>query len=202
MAFFHGILFGLTLSVMIGPIFFTIIQTSIDKGFGKAFLVAVGVSMGDIIMILLTYVGLSKLIGFNENKELISYIGALILAVFGIVSIVKANRKVVPEKEYVEGEGFFRFIIKGFLINAINPFIPIFWIGAMSIATVKYGYQEQTLFAFFATIICIVFATDLLKAYLATKLSRWINDRIIKILNITVGVVLILFALRMATYFW
>ncbi len=202
MEIFHGILFGLTLSVMVGPIFFTVIQTSIEKGFGKAALVAVGVSIGDLALILITYFGFSTVVGFEENEELISYVGSFILLVFGVANILKANKRIEKRKDAEEIKGVFRYIIKGFLINAISPFVPIFWMGTMSIAKVKYGYSGYELVAFFVSIVSVVFITDLIKAHLANKLSKWINDRVIKILNITVGIAFILFAIRMATYSW
>lgn len=203
MAFVNGILFGLTLSVMIGPIFFTLLQTSLQKGFGKATLVAIGVSVGDIIMIFLAYFGLSKLLNFEQNKELIGYVGAIILFLFGVVSIVKSRRPIISIKKDSESmKGFYRFIFKGLAINAISPFVPIFWIGTMSLATVEYGYSGMTLLAFFATIVSVVFVTDLLKAFLADRLSTLINSRVMRLMNVAVGIILILFAVRMATYYW
>uniref|UniRef100_UPI004049CB3C LysE family translocator n=1 Tax=Fulvivirga sp. TaxID=1931237 RepID=UPI004049CB3C len=202
MAFVNGLLFGLTLMVMIGPVFFTILQTSLEKGFGKSILVAIGVSLGDVVMILLTYFGLSQVIGFEENKELIGYIGAIILAVFGIVNILRSNKKFIPKADDEPIVGFYRFIFKGLAINAISPFVPVFWIGTMSLATIEYGYKGYDLLVFFTTILIVVFSTDVLKGYLATRLSKIINERIMKILSIAVGIILILFAIRMATYSW
>ncbi|MEQ9168960.1 MAG: LysE family transporter [Fulvivirga sp.] len=202
MAFVNGLLFGFTLMVMIGPVFFTILQTSLEKGFGKSILVAIGVSLGDVVMILLTYFGLSQVIGFEENKELIGYIGAVILAVFGIVNILRSNKKFIPKADDEPIVGFYRFIFKGLAINAISPFVPVFWIGTMSLATIEYGYKGYDLLVFFTTILIVVFSTDVLKGYLATRLSKIINERIMKILSIAVGIILILFAIRMATYSW
>lgn len=202
MAFVNGVLFGLTLMVMIGPVFFTILQTSLEKGFGKSILVAIGVSLGDVIMILLTYFGLSQFIGFEENKELIGYVGAIILAIFGVVNILKSNKKFIPKADDEPIVGFYRFIFKGLAINAISPFVPVFWIGTMSLATIEYGYKGSDLFIFFFTILVVVFATDVLKGYLATRLSKLINEKIMRILSICVGIILILFAIRMATYSW
>ncbi len=202
MALVNGLLFGLTLSVMIGPIFFALIQTSLEKGFGKASLVAIGVSVGDIIMILLAYFGLSKLLSFEENKEFIGYVGAVILFVFGLISIIKSRRSIVPISRGTEEiKGFYRFLFKGLAINAISPFVPLFWIGTMSLATVEYNYTGATLIVFFTTIVVVVFITDLLKAFLAYKLSSLINSRVIRLMNIVVGVILILFSIRMSTYY-
>lgn len=201
MAIINGIAFGLTLTVLLGPVFFTLLQTSLEKGFSKAAIVALGVCLGDIVMISLVYFGFSSLIGFEENKELIAYIGSVILLSFGIAAIFKSRKPYVRLKELKEVKGFFRFLFKGLLINALSPFVPIFWIGTMSLATVKYEYEGLTLFAFFATIVTVVFATDVIKAFLAQKLTAFINVRVMKFLNISVGIILILFAVRMATYY-
>ncbi len=187
---------------MIGPVFFTLLQTSLTKGFGKAALVAVGVSLGDVLLIFLTYFGLSQFIGFEDNKELIGYAGAAILAVFGVFSLWKATKAKRPIQRDDEIRGFFRFIFKGLAINAISPFVPIFWIGTMSLATIEYGYKGSDLVLFFAVIIAVVLTTDLAKAFLAIKLSSFLNERVLRLLNVVVGVVLLLFALRMATYEW
>lgn len=197
----NGFLFGMTLAVMLGPVFFTLLQTSLEKGFDKALIVALGVSVGDIIMISLVYLGFSKLIGFEANKEIIAYCGAVILAVFGLVAIFKSRRTYIPRDDNTKVKGFFRFFLKGLFINAISPFVPIFWVGTMSLATVQYEYEGITLFTFFAVILIVVFLTDALKAFLAQKLHVLMNARVMKLLNVIVGVVLILFAIRMATYY-
>ena len=49
------------LAFLIGPVFFTIIQTSIERGFGSGTLVAVGVSLSDAFYITLTYLGIYQL---------------------------------------------------------------------------------------------------------------------------------------------
>ena len=202
MAFINGLLFGFTLMVMIGPVFFTILQTSLEKGFSKSVLVAIGVVLGDAILIFLTYFGLSQFIVFNENKEVIGYIGAIILAIFGIFNILRSNKKLIPKAHDEPIVGFYRFIFKGFVINAISPFVPVFWIGTMSLATIEYGYHGYDLLIFFTTILLVVFSTDVLKGYLATRLTRLINERVMRFLSIGVGIILILFAIRMATYSW
>jgi len=45
-----GIILGLTLAVLIGPVFFALLQTSIHKGFGAGVLVAIGISASDIFL--------------------------------------------------------------------------------------------------------------------------------------------------------
>ena len=46
-----GILLGLTLSILTGPILFTIIQTSIEEGFRAGITVASGIWISDLLFI-------------------------------------------------------------------------------------------------------------------------------------------------------
>ena len=57
----NGVLSGIVLAFLIGPVFFTILQTSIERGFGSGALVAVGVSLSDAFYISLTYMGIYQL---------------------------------------------------------------------------------------------------------------------------------------------
>jgi len=200
MIIFNAILFGLVVAVLIGPVFFTLIQTSLEKGFDKAILVAVGISLSDIIYILLAHLGFSQIFENSGYNELISIIGGVFLVGFGLFNLFKPVKTIHRAKTDLKGEGFYRFIFKGLLINGLSPFVLIFWFGAMTLATVEYGYTGYNLLLFFTVIIAVIFASDLVKAYLANKLRNLITTKLLKRLNIVVGVALILFGIRMFTY--
>ena len=53
----NGVISGLVLACLIGPVFFTLLQTSIERGFWSGFFVAIGVSLSDAIYIALCYLG-------------------------------------------------------------------------------------------------------------------------------------------------
>ncbi|MBL6445982.1 LysE family transporter [Fulvivirga sp. 29W222] len=198
----NALIFGLVLAVLIGPVFFTLLQTSIEKGLNKAILVAIGIFFSDVVYINLAYFGLSQFINDSEYKEWIGYTGGGILIVFGIVSLFKSRKKTNIVHRSVSVKGFFRYIFKGFIINGVSPFVLLFWLGAMSMATIEYGYSGETLVLFFGVIMLIVFITDVIKAYLAGKLRALITPRLFTILNVAVGLALIAFGLRMFVYSW
>lgn len=198
----NGLVFGLVLAVLIGPVFFTLLQTSIEKGFDKAVLVAIGIFFSDVVYINLAYFGLSQFIKSSEYNKWIGYAGGVILIVFGVFSLFKSRKKTAVIHRSVSVKGFFRYIFKGFIINGISPFVLLFWVGSMSMATIEYGYSGKTLIVFFGIIMLIVFITDVLKAYLAGKLRRLITPRLFTILNVIVGIALIAFGLRMFVYNW
>ena len=188
-----GIISGIVLAFLIGPVFFTIIQTSIECGFSKGVLVAIGVSASDAVYIVLSYLGLSQLIANDSMKVYLGYAGGIVLLSFGLYYLFFKNRKLLfnpdnPPKK----AGFFRYIAKGFVINGISPMVLVFWIGTVGLATSEFGYTKTFQVAiYFSTIVGTVFATDVIKAKLADKLRLLMTTRFIRILNITLGIVFI-----------
>ena len=57
----NGIVSGVVLAFLIGPVFFAIIQTSIERGFWSGVFVAMGVSLSDILYITVSYLGLHSI---------------------------------------------------------------------------------------------------------------------------------------------
>ncbi len=60
MSFFNGLAFGIIFSI--GPAFFLLIQTSIEQGFKKAALVAFGISLADILYVVMIMRGVTSLL--------------------------------------------------------------------------------------------------------------------------------------------
>ncbi|TRX49844.1 LysE family translocator [Fulvivirga sp. M361] len=196
----HGLLLGLVLMLLIGPVFFTLIQTSIEKGFKKAVLVAVGISLSDILYITVGYLGLATFVQQSGYDEYIAYVGGTILILFGCYNFIKKPQINPQQASKSEIKGFFRFIFQGFFINGMSPFVLVFWLGALSLATVEYSYSGYELIVFFLATTVMVFISDCGKAYLANKLRKLVTTRFMRIINILAGIALILFGFRMLFY--
>ena len=73
-----------------------------------------------------------------------------------------------------------------------------FWIATVGVATTSLAIHQQRMRSlFFASIVCTVFTTDIIKAKLADKLRILITPRFIRMMNIVLGIVLIVFAGRL-----
>lgn len=196
---FKGVQLGIVLAFLVGPVFFTIIQTSVEKGFGNGALVAIGVSISDILYVTVCYFGLFQFLNDPKSKTNMAYIGGAILIAFGLYHlIVKARRaKMVSFHSEAEKKPL-KYILKGFIINGFTPMVFIFWIGTISIATIDFGYSTGfEFFIFFLALLITVLATDITKAFLADKLRRLITHRFLMIMNIVVGVFLVGFGIRL-----
>lgn len=194
----NGIKMGLVLAVLIGPVFFTIIQTSVERGFWSGVLVSLGVSVSDILFVAVCYFGLVQFIHNPEFKEYLAYAGGVILVLFGLYHAVIKSRRPLRTLDAANEKSGYRYFFKGFVINALSPMVPVFWIGAISVASLDFGYTQGYEFLFFFCVVLItVLATDLIKAYLADKLRRLVTQRLMMILNIVVGICLFAFGVRL-----
>lgn len=199
-AIWNGFLFGLLLSVLIGPVFFALIQNSIEKGFKAGFFMALGIALSDSVYIFITYFGISRLTENPSFNMWLGGIGGLIMLGFGLVYMFKPVPVKGAKQGHEESSKWFQQIVKGFFLNGINPFVLFFWIGIMTKISIDFQFSQNQALVFFVTLIATVLTTDILKSYFATKLSEIVTPRFMKIMNRVVGVALILFSLRLFNF--
>lgn len=198
----NGVISGIVLTFLIGPVFFTILQTSIERGFVSGVWVALGVSISDALYILISYLGLYQFFENETSRLYLSYVGGGILLIFGLYYLLVKSRKLHEyHPEHIKSRSPFRLMAKGFLINGLSPMVLIFWIGTVGLATTEFGYvQDWQAATYFSAIVGTVFTTDVLKAKLTDKLRLVMTGKTIRKLNIVLGIVLIFFGARLILY--
>lgn len=192
---FSGVTFGLLLAVMIGPVFFTLLQTSLNEGFRASVYLAAGVMMSDATVIAICYSFASILRLVDENQTAMGWAGGLLLISFGIFNFfhrVKI-REVDDTRKAVHG----KFVLKGFLMNILNPAVILFWLGGVGLVTVKENYTRLHEAVFFGSTLFTVFATDIFKGYIAHRIKRLLTENTMKWINRVTGIVLIGFGIHM-----
>ena len=198
----NGILSGIVLAFLIGPVFFTIIQTSIERGFTSGVFVAVGVSFSDALYIFVSYLGLVQFMETENFRHYLAYGGGIVLLLFGLYYLLIKSKKLAhydPQK--IEARSWWRLAAKGFIINGLSPMVLFFWIATVGVATTQLNYNSShEAFVFFASIVGTVFITDLIKAKLADKLRLLMTPMVIRIMNIVLGIVLVIFAGRLILF--
>jgi threonine/homoserine/homoserine lactone efflux protein len=198
----NGIVSGIVLAFLIGPVFFTIIQTSIERGFVSGVFVAIGVSFSDALYIFVSYLGLVQFMETENFRHYLAYGGGIVLLLFGLYYLLIKSKKLAhydPKK--IEARSWLRLAAKGFIINGLSPMVLFFWIATVGVATTQLNYNtSHEAFIFFGSIVCTVFITDLIKAKLADKLRLLMTPIVIRIMNIILGVVLVIFAGRLILF--
>lgn len=194
---FEGIVLGLTLSILIGPVFFSHLQTVIYKGFTAGNILSVGIVASDVFLIFLCYFGTAQLIDNKSYKITIGFIGGIVLIFFGIYTYLKKIRfkDIRMKNNVIDGSNIFKLLTKGFILNFANPFVWFFWLGVVALVNSTYGGTEFDILLFFSGVVGTYFGINVLKALLAYRIKRLIRPRTILIINRVVGVLLFFFGL-------
>lgn len=196
---FAGIGLGLLMAIMIGPVFFMLMDISIKSGFRSAFYFALGVVLSDGFYISIIEYSKSMVVFLDNHRNWVAILGGGILIGFGISSILK--KATDPEKLEIENDistkDLFLFVIKGFIMNGLNPFVLFFWVGVSTTLVVNKSTDSIDSFVFFSATLTTIFLTDLLKGALAINLKKLMTLRFISIFNKVSGIGLILFGVRL-----
>jgi len=183
---FDGLLvaafYGFLLAFAVGPVFFTLIETSITKGFKAGVFFDLGAMAADIVFIIIAFFSTSKILEKVKDDPALLIFGGAVLIAYGIISYIRTSKsliKIVREHYAVQvKKNLGGLFLKGFLLNFVNFGVLAGWIGtiimANALTTAKNG-----VFLFLATVLIVFFATDLLKIMLAKKLKSKMTPRVI-----------------------
>ena len=213
MIFLEGVIIGLSLALIMGfgPSFFTLIQTSISRGFKSAMLLDLGIILNDIFIVALM---MMTNVQFNiNNRENVVYGGiaaGIILIIFGIYTFLLSPEKIMHISEsnnqkinsmnekFIDKPKWYIFLTKGFVINIFNPFVWIFWVTCVATASSNFSGNKYSMIIFFLGVFATVLFFDILKAAGAYSLKRFFTEKMMKIMNQIIGIILIIFGLFIA----
>lgn len=192
-ALLKGVITGITVSLLIGPIFFALVELTISKGWKSGLFYIFGVLVSDVFLIYAVEKILIKF-PFNDIKIHIGLIGGILLIIFGIITFyTKAS---IQSANIIKIKTLFQSFLKGVTINVSNPFVTIWWITMYSTISINYlAITDKILFYF--GILAMVFLFDLLKMRFAYYLKQNLTlDKLIIVKKI-VGICLFCFGVAM-----
>lgn len=197
-ALFRGALLGLTLSMMIGPVFFALIDTGVRKGVREGAKMALGINISDWLYAGVAFLGIGGLVSRIESSNYFTLAGGAVLVAFGLYNLLP--KKTTAGWEPPERNDYkkrFSGIGKGFILNSLNPGTPIIWLAASSIGSDYVEEGGMSLQAFFIiSILATILATDLVKVYLGRRFLKALNPTRISWINKGVGVAMIAAGVR------
>jgi threonine/homoserine/homoserine lactone efflux protein len=193
----YGFLTGMVMSVMLGTVFFALVQNSIDYGFRTGIFIALGVIVSDLMLITLSWFN-AELIPPGGTTDLIVRIcGALFLLFYGLSNLLKKDKAAYPQTEKKQ---LLKFSSMGFLLNILNPGNYIGWLAVTTqLKTVaKYEVAQATIY--FAGALSAIFLMECLISWSASFLKPYITDRFLQLVNRLIGVLFIAFAIALFFY--
>lgn len=196
-AILGGLSLGFVLALLVGPVFFMLLDISIKKGFRHAFFLSLGVVASDAFFILISVFSSSVLNLITDNKTPVGIVGGSLLIGFGLSFLLKKPH--IKSDELIltkhNGAGWIE-IMKGFSMNVLNPFVPLFWIGVAAGLSAEKFDSTHTI-VFYSSALLTIFSTDLMKAWFAFRLKRFLNPGILRKFQILSGTGLIIFGIRL-----
>src|SRR5690554_366608 len=140
-----AILMGFLLSlILIGPVFFLLLQTSVSRGWKSAIVLDLGVLTADIICILVAYYGSKDLAVAIENNPSIYIFGGFFITIYGILMYIsKPNLKLRNLSD--SGKNYFRTFFNGFFLNILNIGVIVFWFFIVSTVIIQYPKPGDSL---------------------------------------------------------
>ncbi len=195
-----GIVTGFILTIMIGPVFFILLETSIRKGVRAAISFDLGVLVSDVLYILIAYVFYSEVSSIisGEKQEMLKLIGGILFLIYGVVSFFKKPKQLTINEDGYAAFGVKDYVllgVKGFLLNFANPTVIFYWFSVITFGAKNEVPGEPRIYIlyFLATILVTFFSFDLLKIFGAKLLRPLVTDRVLIALNQLIGIVFAMF---------
>jgi threonine/homoserine/homoserine lactone efflux protein len=189
--------------LFVGPSFFFLIRVGIRYGFIKAGAFALGIFLSDVVMVSVIYFGLAELFEELWFRKVFSLAAGLVVLGAGIyvVFFPKKGRREVAVKEPQPSPAYL-YVVNGFTVNIMNPFTFGAWLTILSAVSVRRSYDQVEYLAFFVGMLSTILVIDLLKGYLANRLAKLMTDRVLRRLNLALGVIFMIFGLKLLFTFY
>jgi threonine/homoserine/homoserine lactone efflux protein len=189
--FLNGLGTGFALSIMLGTVFFCLVQNSIEHGFGSGFAIATGVILSDVLLILLSRFN-TELLPQGGTMEMATRLGgAGLLFALG----VNGMRPRTSERSSGSfGRNPFVLASKGFLLNIINPANYLNWLAISLMLTNVFHYEGERLWLYYGGALTGIYVTEVCIAFFASFLKERITPLILRRIDIGVAILFIVFA--------
>ena len=195
--FLPAIFLGIILAFTIGPVFFTILEISVSKGFRAAVFFNIGVVFSEIVFFAIAYASTSSLLQSIQENPSWKILGGVLLSFYAGITLLGIYQNKTEEGPYSvdpgsESPNLIKNMVRGFLLNIINFAVLVFWI--LIVANYGPGFQdtEYKMFLFFLTIVGTYFSIDLGKIYLAQQLKSSLTRAVITKIKIVVNSVILI----------
>jgi L-lysine exporter family protein LysE/ArgO len=193
---FGFFILGITLAAPIGPINAAQLDKGIRKGFVHAWLVGLGATLADLILMLLIYFGVIHFLTTPFMKTFLWLFGCFVLLYSGIESLIGAGK--LNEKSSRNDETMVKSFVSGFLMSISSPLTILFWLGIYGsvLADMAASLDKHHVILSTSAMFVGILIWDITMACLASTFRRFLTSRGLSIISIVSGLSLIAFGLH------
>lgn len=192
MVIVKGLFIGVICSAPCGPVGVLCIQRVLKKGFRYGIITGMGAALSDIIYALISGFGMSFVTDFvkNENNKLIMQLaGSAMLLVFGLYMLLSKPKK--RDVNISQDRTFIKNFLTAFLLTFSNPLIILLFL----VLFARFDFITPDLPVHmglgFAAIVVGAMLWWFFLSFVINKISNAFSEHYIRVLNITIGSVVI-----------
>jgi threonine/homoserine/homoserine lactone efflux protein len=128
-------------------------------------------------------------------KKEIGFTGSMFLILMGVYFLFfkKIHIKEDENKIIITNRTHAKLVLSGFLINALNPGVMIFWLTTATTIAATHTIKQRIII--FTTCIILNTGVDILKVLLAGKIRKRMNEKNISLINKISGALLLGFGI-------
>ena len=189
--FKNGLATGLILQLAIGPVFFFIINLTLQKTIFDGLIAVLAVTIVDYFYITLAILGIGKFLVKKKVKKIFGFISSVVLIVFGFIIIKGITGEGILTAINTNSANLFTSFTSALFLTISSPMTIIFFTSLFTAKAVEYNYTKKGLLIFgWATgLATLVFMSA--SVILFSLIKANIPIILIQILNFAVGCLLI-----------
>ena len=192
----NGMLTGLFLQLALGPVFFYLLGITVAGNYINSLSGILAVTLVDYIYIVLSLIGIGKLLRKDKIKKIFGIISSIILFLFGLMILYKGLVFINgPEHAGSVAWTPFRSFTSCFVLTISSPLTIVFWSSVFSAKAIEKNYKKNQLVIFgigtgLSTFLFLSFSMMIL-----SLLRSNIPSLMVQVLNCIVGFVLIYYGI-------
>lgn len=186
---------GIVLSLMLGTVFFALIQNSVDFGYKSGVFIALGVITSDVFFISAAMIGTSYLPDLPRMPFYSSLLGGALLIALGLVSFFKKNPKLVYPK--TKFGNLLYYFSTGFLLNVLNPVNFFYWVAIVAYLRNEKFFPLNEQIIFFGSCLAAIFSTEVGISYFASRLRKLFTPLVLRRINQVSGFLFVSFGIKL-----
>lgn len=196
--FVEGVLIGLSLAILTGPLLLAIIHVSINYGVRRGLILTSGIWFSDLLYILCFYSlseELGRVIQIPSVMMWIGIISAMLVISIGVFIWLKPNGEKTARPALLSKKPIW---LSGFMLNTFNAFTVAFWSGIMFNYAVNTGTGSLHNVTFLlAGIFLTIIVTDTVKVLASHRLKAILNITATSFFNKMAAILFIIIGLLM-----
>lgn len=188
--FKNGLITGLFLQLAVGPVFFFIINLTIQRTIFDGLIAVVAVTIVDYFYITLSVIGVDTLLEKRKIKRWFGIVSSAVLVIFGFILINNVFAESSPYVSPLESANYISSFTSVFFLTIFSPMTIVFFTSLFTSKALEYNYTKRELIVFgFATGLATLIFMGV-SVILFSFIKEAMPLLLIRILNLVVGFLL------------